>query len=111
MLRVPVISISEDMVRLALDKIGTKRLRHMLQRAMIAHSMDSMDITFYRDDMSSGDEAFKPKDEWERMVWMDIREQSKKQMRIRINHRKAGTIGGAIGKRGPAKRPGGTETP
>lgn len=104
MLRVPVISISEDMVRMALDKIGTKRLRYMLQRAMIAHSMDSMDITFYRDDMISGDEAFRPRNEWERMVWADIREQSKKQMRIRISHRKAGTVGGKLGKRGPAKK-------
>lgn len=66
----------------------------IINKAIIASQMDYWDWMDHKPIGTSGDKLFQPKDQWEKILWQDVRNNSKNDMEYMIRQRNNGTMGG-----------------
>lgn len=84
----------------------TRRRMMIINKAIIASQMDYWDWMDGKPIGTSGDKLFQPKDQWEKILWQDVRNNSKTDMEYMIRQRNNGSLGGR-----PKKEPDQTEMP
>lgn len=84
----------------------TRRRMMIINKAIIASQMDYWDWMDGKPIGTSGDKLFQPKDQWEKILWQDVRNNSKTDMEYMIRQRNNGSMGGR-----PKKEPAQTEMP
>lgn len=72
----------------------TRRRMMIINKAIIASQMDYWDWMDGKPIGTSGDQLFKPKDQWEKILWNDVRNNSKNDMEYMIRQRNNGSMGG-----------------
>lgn len=84
----------------------TRRRMMIINKAIIASQMDYWDYMDGKPIGTTGDKLFQPKDQWEKILWQDVRNNSKTDMEYMIRQRNNGSMGGR-----PKKEPAQTEMP
>ena len=72
----------------------TRRRMMIINKAIIASQMDYWDWMDGKPIGTSGDKLFQPKDQWEKILWQDVRNNSKTDMEYMIRQRNNGSLGG-----------------
>lgn len=72
----------------------TRRRMMIINKAIIASQMDYWDYMDGKPIGTSGDKLFQPKDQWEKILWQDVRNNSKTDMEYMIRQRNNGSLGG-----------------
>lgn len=86
--------------------LDPRRKEFIIRKANIAMQMDHWDMMDGKPIGTSGDKIFQPKNEIERILWQDVRNNSKTDMEYMIRQRNNGSLGGR-----PKKEPAQTEMP
>ena len=84
----------------------SRRRMMIINKAIIASQMDYWDWMDGKPIGTTGDKLFQPKDQWEKILWQDVRNNSKTDMEYMIHQRNNGSMGGR-----PKKEPAQTEMP
>lgn len=72
----------------------TRRRMMIINKAIIASQMDYWDWMDGKPIGTTGDKLFQPKDQWEKILWQDVRNNSKTDMEYMIRQRNNGSLGG-----------------
>ena len=86
--------------------LDPRRKEFIIRKANIAMQMDHWDMMDGKPIGTSGDKIFQPKNEIERILWQDVRNNAKTDMEYMIRQRSNGSLGGR-----PKKEPQQTEMP
>ena len=71
-----------------------RRRMMIINKAIIASQMDYWDWMDKKPIGTTGDKLFQPKDQWERILWNDVRNNSKNDIEYMIRQRNNGSMGG-----------------
>lgn len=82
------LNISECLV--AFNGIAPNRIGQMMKRLVRAAVMDSWDWDEGNEELTSGDKIFIPRNEFEKNLWMSLRNQQKEDFKKLVNTRKGG---------------------
>lgn len=85
-------------------RVITRRRMMIINKAIIASQMDYWDYMDGKPIGTTGDALFKPKDQWEKILWNDVRNNSKNDIEYMIRQRNNGSMGGRP-KKEPAPDP------
>lgn len=86
--------------------LDPRRKEFIIRKANLAMQMDHWDYMDGKPIGTTGDKIFQPKNEIERILWQDVRNNAKTDMEYMIRQRNNGSMGGR-----PKKEPAQTEMP